>query len=147
MKLNELVFDESPIKEKNDNNNDSKNQKEINNKNENNAPFIKKNINLIKKLEECNKKGINYKIMTLSKREMILLNKTKQNLCYKFKNNPQNFFTEKLSESDIKYFQRNMDDTELLKLNKNRIINKLGKGKIKSEDKEKHKLNNSFPKF
>ena len=85
--------------------------------------------------------------MTLSKREMILLNKTKQNLCYKFKNNPQNFFTEKLTEDVIKSFQVTMDDSELLKKNKNRIINKLGRGKIKSADKDKAKLNNSFPKI
>ena len=147
MKLNELVFDDSPIKEKNENNKELNKQKEINNKNENNNSIIQKNINFIKTLEECNKKGINYKNMTLSKREMVLLNKKKKNLCYKFKNNPQNFFTEKLTEDVIKSFQVTMDDSELLKKNKNRIINKLGRGKIKSADKDKAKLNNSFPKI
>ena len=147
MKLNELVFDDSPIKEKNENNKELNKQKEINNKNENNNSIIQKNINFIKKLEECNKKGINYKNMTLSKREIVLLNKKKKNLCYKFKNNPQNFFTEKLTEDVIKSFQVTMDDSELLKKNKNRIINKLGRGKIKSADKDKAKLNNSFPKI
>ena len=145
MKLNELVFDDSPVKEKNENNNDSKNLKEINNKNENNAPFIKKNINLIKKLEECNKKGINYRSLTLSKREINLLNKKKKNLGFKFKNNSQNLLSEKLRENALKSFQNNVDDNELLKINKNRIIYDFEKEKIKEDYNDNNeKLNNSF---
>lgn len=119
MKLNELIFDEPPKAKKEENNN-----KDIN-KNENNDRFIKKNINFIKKVEECNKKGLNYRSLTLSKREIKLLKKKKKNLNHK---------NGKSNENDT---ITNKDDTELLKIDKNNLTNKLG---TIQEDK----LHNSF---
>ena len=108
MKLNELIDDEpkSNIRKKNKENNKPK--------------YIQKNINFIKKLEECNKKGINCRSLTLSKNEIKLLNKNKKNL----KNNTQqNMSKEKINDDD------NIFD-ELKKINE--------------DDKNKNKLNNSF---
>ena len=103
MKLNELIDDE-PKK---------------NNKENNKPKYIQKNINFIKKLEECNKKGIHCRSLTLSKNEIKLLNKNKKNL----KNNTHpNISKEKINDDDDKIFD------ELEKLN----------------DEDKDKLNNSF---
>ena len=101
MKLNELIDDEP--------------KKSINK--ENNKPkYIQKNINFIKKLEECNKKGINCRSLTLSKNEIKLLNKNKKNL----KNNTQqNLTKEKININD---------DNKLEKIDEN----------------DKNNLNNSF---
>ena len=66
MKLNELISDEPRII-----NAKNKNEKNI-------SPFIKKNINFIKKVEEYNKKGLNYRIISLSKKEIKLLKKKKK---------------------------------------------------------------------
>ena len=101
MKLNELIDDEP--------------KKSINK--ENNKPkYIQKNINFIKKLEECNKKGINCRSLTLSKNEIKLLNKNKKNL----KNNTQHNLTkEKININD---------DDKLEKIDEN----------------DKNNLNNSF---
>ena len=144
-KLNDLIFDDSPTKPKkeNDNNKNPKDIKNTNNKSQ--TDIIKKNINFIKKLEECNKKGINYRSLTLSKREINLLNKKKKNLGFKFKNNSQNLLSEKLRENALKSFQKNVDDNELLKINKNRIIYDFEKEKIKEDYNDNNeKLNNSF---
>ena len=139
MKLNELISDDSPKKVKIEEDIKSPNNKG----NKNYSHFIKKNINFIKKVEECNKRGENYRNLTLSKREMKLLKKKKKNLCHKFRDNPQKFFSEQLCENVIKSFKANMDDSEILKIDKNKIINKLGK--IKEDENEgKDKLNNSF---
>ena len=139
MKLNELISDDSPKKTKIEEDIKSPNNKG----NKNYSHFIKKNINFIKKVEECNKRGENYRNLTLSKREMKLLKKKKKNLCHKFRDNPQKFFSEQLCENVIKSFKANMDDSEILKIDKNKIINKLGK--IKEDENEgKDKLNNSF---
>ena len=140
LKLNELIMDDEPINQKDEISNNINNNVNINN---NNARYIKKNINFIKKVEECNKKGINYRSLTISKREIKLLKKKKKNICHKFRDNPQNFFSEKLKENVIKsLMNNNLDDSELLKINKSRIINKLGK--IKENNDNKDKLNNSF---
>jgi hypothetical protein len=144
-KLNELIFDDSPTKPKkeNDNNKIPKDIKiTITNNNNNHNDIIKKNINFIKKLEECNKKGINYRSLTLSKREINLLNKKQKNLGFKFKNNSQNLFPDK---TRLKSLPNNMDDSELIKINKNRIVNYFEKEKIKEDDNNNNdKLNKSF---
>ena len=106
MKLNELIDDE-PKKNKNKENSKPK--------------YIQKNINFIKKLEECNKKGINPRSLTLSKNEIKLLNKNKKNLKNNTQQQKQNFTKEKINVND-------------------RIINKFDK--INEDDK--NKLNNSF---
>ena len=106
MKLNELIDDE-PKKNKNKENSKPK--------------YIQKNINFIKKLEECNKKGINPRSLTLSKNEIKLLNKNKKNLKNNTQQQKQNLSKEKI----------NVDD---------KIINKFDK--INEDDK--NKLNNSF---
>ena len=143
-KLNELIFDDSPTKPKKENA-DNKIPKDIkititNNNNQND--IIKKNINFIKNLEECNKKGINYRSLTLSKREINLLNKKQKNLGFKFKNNSQNLFPDK---TRLKSLPNNMDDSELIKINKNRIVNYFEKEKIKEDDNDNNdKLNKSF---
>ena len=137
-KLNELIFDDEPPKNQNENNNI--NNKE--NKENNTQKFIKKNINFIKKVEECNRKGINYRNMTLSKREIKLLKNKKKNINSNIRNNTQNISLEKSNEKIIKSFQNNNDDNELLKIDKNKIINKLEK--IKDNNNVKDKLNNSF---
>jgi hypothetical protein len=106
MKLNELIDDE-PKKNKNKENSKPK--------------YIQKNINFIKKLEECNKKGINPRSLTLSKNEIKLLNKNKKNLKNNTQQQKQNFSKEKINVND-------------------RVINKFDK--INEDDK--NKLNNSF---
>ena len=106
MKLNELIDDE-PKKNKNKENSKPK--------------YIQKNINFIKKLEECNKKGINPRSLTLSKNEIKLLNKNKKNLKNNTQQEKQNFSKEKINVND-------------------KIINKFDK--INEDDK--NKLNNSF---
>ena len=106
MKLNELIDDE-PKKNKNKENSKPK--------------YIQKNINFIKKLEECNKKGINPRSLTLSKNEIKLLNKNKKNLKNNTQQQKQNLSKEKINVND-------------------KIINKFDK--INEDDK--NKLNNSF---
>ena len=70
---------------------------------------------------------------------MKLLKKKKNIICYKFHNNPQNFFSEKLCDNIIKSFDFNLDDSDATKMSKKRFINKkLGNIKIENE------LNNSF---
>ena len=136
-KLNELIFDDEPAKNENENIN-------INNKEnkENNIPkFIKKNINFIKKVQECNKKGINYRNMTLSKREIKLLNKKKKNINNNVINNTQNISSQKINENISKSIQNNNEISEQVKMNKNKINNKIEKIE---EINNKDKLNNSF---
>ena len=135
-KLNELI---SEVKTSEINKTDENNKIKQDNKPDNKikVPFIKKNINFIKKIEEYSKKGINYRC--LSKSEMKLLKKKKNIICYKFHNNPQNFFSEKLCDNIIKSFDFNLDDSDATKMSKKRFINKkLGNIKIENE------LNNSF---
>jgi hypothetical protein len=85
-------------------------------------PFIKKNIKFIKRIEELNKMGVNYRC--LSKSEIKLLKKKNKNICNKFQNNPQNFFSEKLCDNVTKSFEHNKDDNDLVKNNnKNMLIN------------------------
>ena len=106
MKLNELISDEPRII-----NAKNKNEKNI-------SPFIKKNINFIKKVEEYNKKGLNYRIISLSKKEIKLLKKKKKKKSdYKIRENSPNI---------IKSFQIN--DLE----------------NANDQDKNNDKLNNSF---
>ena len=135
-KLNELILE---VKTNESNKTDENNIIKQDNKpgNKIKVPFIKKNINYIKKIEEYSKKGINYRC--LSKREIKLLKKKKNSICYKFQNNPQNFFSEKLCDNIIKSFDFNLDDSDATKMSKKRFINKkLGNIKIENE------LNNSF---
>ena len=134
-KLNELISEV---------NSETKNNKEeikTINTNNNKSPFIKKNINFIKKIQEYYKKGVNYRC--LSKREIKLLKKNKKNLCYKFQNNPQNFFSEKLCDNIINSYQFNLDDSDLLKNNKKQFIKKK-LDNFKGDIDGKNKLNNSF---
>jgi hypothetical protein len=106
MKLNELISDEPRII-----NAKNKNEKNI-------SPFIKKNINFIKKVEEYNKKGMNYRTISLSKKEIKLLKKKKKKKSdYKIRENSPNI---------IKSFQIN--DLE----------------NANDQDKNNDKLNNSF---
>ena len=134
-KLNELISEEK------ENENINKKQENKIDNNNNKIPFIKKNINFIKTIEENYKKGINYKC--LSKREMKLLKKKKKNMCYKYQNNPQNFFSEKLCDNMIKSFDFNMDDSDIMKINKKGLIKKK-LGDIKIENEIEDKLSNSF---
>ena len=137
-KLNELISEENEnINKNNENNKKQENKIDNNNK----IPFIQKNINFIKTIEENYKKGINYKC--LSKREMKLLKKKKKNMCYKFRDNPQNFFSEKLCDNIIKSYDFNMDDSDIMKINKKGLIKKK-LGDIKIENEIENKLSNSF---
>ena len=128
LKLNELISEEVIKKEKNiKTNKNNKNRNEKNNIKEhkiNNSiitpSYIQKNIDYIKKIQDYNKKGLNYKV--LSKSEIKLLNKKKKNMCYKFQKNPQHFFTEELCENVIKSF--GFDDSDLLRLSKKQLIKK-----------------------
>ena len=130
-KLNELISEVNNTESNGDTNKNKINK----------SPFIKKNINFIKKIQEYYKKGVNYRC--LSKREIKLLKKQKKNLCHKFKENPQNFFSEKLCDNTIKIFAHNYDDSDVIKLNKKRFINNEFDGGVKNE-KNIDFDNNSF---
>ena len=62
-------------------------------------------------------------------------------MCYKFRNNPQNFFSETLCDNVIKSF--NLDDNDIIKLNKKKFINR-ELGNLKGENEIENILNNSF---
>lgn len=134
LKLNELISEF--FVDKDDKINKSENEKEKSNKkdgkNDKKAPFIKKNINYIKKMQENNKKGLKYKIE--SKNEIKLLKKRKKDLCVKFQNNPQNFYTVKLNNNIMKSF--GFDDNDILKLNFNKDLSNI-------QNELSRKLNNS----
>ena len=130
--LNELISEvndsnkkstENPIDSKDNKNKDNKDN--INNKeSKNKAQFIRVNMGNVKKVKKYGKK-VKYKV--LSKSEIKLL-KNKKNMCYKFKNNPQNFFTEKLCDNVIKSF--GYDDNDLIKLNHNSMKIEMGNKKL-----------------
>ena len=136
LKLNELISEF--FVDKNDKNKKKEKEKEKeksnkkDGKNDKKAPFIKKNINYIKKMQENNKKGLKYKVE--SKSEIKLLKKKKKALCVKFQNNPQNFYTVKLNDNIMKSF--GFDDSDILKLN---IEKKL----ISIQNELSHKMNKS----
>jgi len=146
-KLNELIEEENKNSINNNKidkidkikKNENNNKEDIKSDNNNKTTFIKKNINFIKQIQDNYKKGINYRC--LSKREIKLLNKKKKNMCYKFRNNPQNFFSETLCDNVIKSF--NLDDNDIIKLNKKKFINR-ELGNLKGENEIENKLNNSF---
>ena len=142
-KLNELISEVKTNENKTEENiNKNKQDIKVENKSDNTKiPFIKKNINFIKTIQEYYKKGINYRC--LSKSEIKLLKKKKKNMCHKFQNNPQNFFSEKLCDNIIKSFDFNLDDSDATKMNKKRFIKKK-LGNIKVENDLENKLNNSF---
>ena len=135
-KLNQLISEVNSESQKKNNKEDIKLDNNINK-----SQFIKKNINFIKKIQEYYKKGVNYRC--LSKREIKLLKKKNNNMCYKFQNNPQNFFSEKLCDNIIKTFNFNIDDSDLLKNNKKQMIRKK-LDNYKNEFEGENKLNNSF---
>ena len=143
-KLNELISEvKTNEANKTDENNKIKEDNKTDYKSENNikVPFIKKNINYIKTIQEYYKKGISYRC--LSKSEIKLLKKKKKIMCHRFQDNPQNFFSEKLCDNLLKSFDFNLDDSDATKMNKKGFIKKkLGYAKIESE--LENKLNNSF---
>ena len=141
--LNELISEvndtnkkasENNIDSKDNKNKDNKNSKDkINSKEINNkAKFIKVNLGNVKKAKNYGKK-VKYKV--LSKSEIKLL-KNKKDMCYKFKNNPQNFFTEKLCDNDIKSF--GFDDNDLKKFNKNCMKIEMGNKKLNKSMSEEY---------
>ena len=110
LKLNELI---SEVNKENNNKNDNK-------ENNNKIPSILNNDNYIKTIKDNYKKGFNYKC--LSKSEINLLKRKKKYSYYGLKNNPQNILSKKLSDNVIKTFRINLDDNDLLKINKNGFI-------------------------
>jgi len=134
LKLNELIsevfVDKNVKNKKNENGNEKSNKKE--GKSDKKAPFIKKNINYIKKMQDNNKKGLKYKVE--SKSEIKLLKKKKKDLCVKFQNNPQNFYTIKLNDNIMKSF--GFDDSDIMKLNIKKELSNIQK-------ELSHKMNKS----
>jgi len=132
LKLNELISEvnetnkkqsENHIDSKDNKNEDNKgnfNSKESNSK----AQFIKVNMGNVKKVKKLCKI---VKCKVLSKSEIKLL-KNKKAMCYKFQNNPQKFFTEKLCDNVIKSF--GYDDNDLKKLNQNLMKIEMGNKKL-----------------
>lgn len=130
LKLNELISEvnhgatESQNNSKGNKDKDKNNKSIINSKESNKPKFIKVNMANVKKVKKYDKKA-KYKV--LSKSEIKLL-KNKKNMCYKFQNNPQNFFTEKLCDNVIKSF--GYDDSDCIKLNKNLLKFETGSKKL-----------------
>ena len=128
VKLNELI---SEVNSDDDDQNDQDEPNEIIKEEGEKVPipipFIQKNIKFIKKIEELNKKGVNYRCF--SKNEIKLLKKKNKNVCHKFQNNPQNFYSEKLCDNVIKSFDDNKDNNDLDKNNKNMSVNDTGSSK------------------
>jgi hypothetical protein len=103
---------------------DGKNNDELNiNKESLNIPFIQKNIDIIKILKELKDNGID--INSISDKDLQLLTKRKGIICSKFLNNPQNFFSKKLSKRAIIHFQNKYGEVILPndKSNVNKIDN------------------------
>jgi hypothetical protein len=132
LKLNELISEVNDTnKNPNENNIDSKDNKDKDNKynikskeNNNKAQFIKVNMGNVKKVKKYGKK-VKYKV--LSKSEIKLL-KNKKDMCYKIKNNPENFFTEKLCDNATKPF--GYDDNDLMKQNQKLMKIEIGNKKL-----------------
>ena len=146
LKLNELISEVNDtnkkptgnhIDSKDNKNKDNKDKDNINCKeNKNKAQFIRVNMGNVKKVKQFSKK-VKYKV--LSKSEIKLL-KNKKSMCYKFQNNPQNFFTEKLCDNVIKSF--GYDDNDLMKLNQNLVKIEIGNKKLNKSMSEEFKKKN-----
>jgi hypothetical protein len=148
LKLNELISEVNDINKKPTGNHiDSKDNKNKDNKdkdninckeNKNKAQFIRVNMGNVKKVKQFSKK-VKYKV--LSKSEIKLL-KNKKEICHKFQNNPQNFFTEKLCDNVIKSF--GYDDYDLMKLNQNLVKIEIGNKKLNKSMSEEFKKKNDI---